>query len=195
MIKVDISGAKQKTGQLLELTQAAKYQLTEFSKDAVFDLKQSAANMKKTPHKTGQLARSIGFRLSAEGAGWKATIGTGLGNVQDVKYARILDQGGPIVPKKRKFLTVPFPGVQGVAANYPDAFVLKTVTGALLLVNPMKRGWKPLFWLTKRVEMPAFRWFSDPWEAKVRELDSKYLSKSALLQRAAQLLSGGSRAR
>lgn len=193
MITADISVALKKTQMMLNLSRAAKANLTDFSKDAVLALKRSAANMKKTPHKTGQLARSIGFLLAAAGAGWKSTIGTGLGNVQDVKYARILDQGGIILPRRRKYLTVPLGKTQGVAANFPDAFFMKTKAGKCLLARETGKGRiEALFLLVKQVQMPAFGWFTSVWEWKLQFLNQNYMNEQALLRTAERLAGGGS---
>jgi len=192
VITTDISVALKKTQMMLNLSRAAKANLTDFSKDAVQALKQSAANMKKTPHKTGQLARSIGFLLAAAGAGWKSTIGTGLGNVHNVKYARILDQGGTILPRRRKALTIPLGGTQGVAANFPDAFLMKTKTGKCILAEETGRGRiKALFLLVRSVQIPAFAWFSSVWEWKLQFLNQNYMNEAALMRTAWRLAGSG----
>jgi hypothetical protein len=111
--------------------------------------------------------RSAHLRRSITGKTFKdkliyAIIGSGIFGRKAVKYARILEKGGIIRPKKAKALTIPLPGVKGIAANYPDAFIIKSKAGNALIVEKRgKTGLKPLFVLKKQVKIPAKHWLSD----------------------------------
>jgi len=78
------------------------------------------------------------------------------GGPGEVDYAAIHHYGGTIRPKKKKFLTIPFPGgpadkrVPLRAADFADTFVAKGIIF-------QKRGEDivPLFILKKSVEIPA----------------------------------------
>ncbi|GAH26577.1 unnamed protein product [marine sediment metagenome] len=58
-------------------------------------------------------------------------------------------------------LTIPLPGIKGVATNYPDAFIITSKKGNVLLVEKKgEKGLKPLFVLKKEVTIPARHWLS-----------------------------------
>ena len=89
------------------------------------------------------------------------TIGAGVAGRKAPKYARSHEKGGTIRPKTAKALTIPLPGIKGVAANYPDAFIIKSKKGNTLLVESRgTKGLRPLFVLKKSVKMPARHWLS-----------------------------------
>lgn len=48
-------------------------------------------------------------------------------NLKLAPYARIQEFGGSIRPKKKKALTIPFPGVKGFATEYNDTFIAKGI--------------------------------------------------------------------
>ena len=103
----------------------------------------------------------------ASGNRYKVEIGS-----SGVIYARILEKGGTITPKKAKWLTIPLPGVKGRASNYPDSFVIKSKSGNLLIVQKKgKSGIVPLFVLKKKVKIPDFRWLTGSLEEKRSTLD------------------------
>lgn len=109
--------------------------------------------------KTGHLRRSITGRTFKEKLIY-AIIGSGIFGRKGVKYARIHEKGGKIKAKK-KFLTIPLPGIKGRAANYPDAFIIKSKKGNLLIVEKSgDKGIRPLFALKKEVTIPARYWLS-----------------------------------
>lgn len=111
--------------------------------------------------RSGHLRRSISGRTFG-GKIVKAIIGSGIFGRRPVKYARIQEKGGTIRPKKAKYLTVPFPGIKGRAANYPNTFVLKSKAGNLLIVQRQgKSGFKPLFSLKSKVTIPASHFLSE----------------------------------
>ncbi len=112
--------------------------------------------------RTGQLWRSIGMKSKTEGSVNSVTIGSGVAGKKAPPYAGIHETGKPIIrPKKAKALTIPLPGIKGVAANYPDAFIITSKKGNTLLVEKKgKDGLRPLFVLKKEVTIPARRWLS-----------------------------------
>ena len=80
----------------------------------------------------------------------------------DLEYGQMMHFGsGPkgITPKKGKFLTLPFPGVEGKARDYEDTFV-RFIPGeegkkGIIFQKTEDGGLKPLFLLTKKVVIPA----------------------------------------
>lgn len=144
-------------------------------------------NMKKRPERhTSELENNTGFRVE----GQQVTVGTGQAvGLHEVKYASIQDKGGDIVPRNKKFLTVPFPGVTGTAPQKQGAFVIKTSTGKLLIVQKFgRKDWKPLFSLEKKVTLPRTGWFTDTMDRQLLLLEQK-LTPGELL-RMAEALSG-----
>jgi len=168
-IKIDLSGALAKTAALAKTPQAARKCLQKWGSETVLVLKRSAAGMKGSGRKSGQLARAVGMKM----AGNVLTVGTNVQKQTDVKYARIQDEGGDIVPRTKKFLTVPFPGVKGRATDYKgQSFFITTKSGALLLCMKSGKGkLKPLFFLTKHVRIQPSHWFSRPMFEQLPELD------------------------
>jgi len=183
----DFTGAIKKTKAALNIPRAARFQLTKWTSEAVRAVKQSAMNMKKSGRKTSQLARNIGSKTEVEGSTYKTVIGTGVGSAKSVVYARIQEEGGTIKPRRRKFLTVPLPGIMGVASNYPDAFCIRSKAGNLLIVERKgKDGIRPLFVLKKQVTLPATHWFSRPLSEKLPML--KQMMEEGELFKVAQRL-------
>jgi len=170
-IKIDLSGALAKTATLQKTPQAARKCLQKWGAETVLVLMRSAAGLNKTQHKGGgALARSVQMKMD----GNTLIVGT---NVKkkgaSEKYARIQDEGGDIVPRTKKFLTVPFPGVKDRATDYKgQSFFITTKSGALLLcMKKGKSGLKPLFFLTKHVRIQPSHWFSRPMFEQLPELD------------------------
>jgi len=102
--------------------------------------------------KSGRLKGSLTHEETADTAEISAGGGPG-----EVDYAAIHHYGGTIRPKKKKFLTIPFPGgpadkrVPLRARDFDDTFVAKGIIF-------QKRGEdtiEPLFILKKSVEIPA----------------------------------------
>ena len=109
--------------------------------------------------KSAHLRRSITGK-TFKGKLIEAIVGSGIFGRKPVKYARIHEKGGRIKAKK-KFLTIPLPGVKGRAANFPDAFIIKSKKGNLLIVEKRgDKGLRPLFALKKEVTIPARHWLS-----------------------------------
>jgi len=189
-IKIDLSGALAKTATLAKTPQAARKCLQRWGSETVLVLKRSAAGMKGSRgRKTGQLARAVGMKM----AGNILTVGTNVSKMTDVKYAKIQDEGGDIFPRTKQYLTIPFPGVKGRAADYKGhSFFIRTKSGNLLLVmenwkkvrggeNSRRGGITPLFFLTKWVRLPPTRWFSRPMFEQLPELD-RYMDSDFIYQ-------------
>jgi len=112
--------------------------------------------------RTGQLWRNIGWQITGEEE-MIGEIGTGVAWAKSVVYARIHELGGDITPKRAQALTIPMPGVKGVAKNYGKLFVLKKdgkcylakKEGSTLKSSFGKGTVKILFFLTKQVSIPA----------------------------------------
>lgn len=112
--------------------------------------------------RSAQLRRSITGKTFRDKLIY-AIIGSGIFGRKGVKYARILEKGGTIkAGKTAKMLTIPLPGIKGKAANFPNAFIIKSKKGNILLVEKKgKKGLRPLFVLKKQVKIPAFHWLRD----------------------------------
>jgi hypothetical protein len=181
----DFSEALRKTQVLKALPRAFKKVVTSWGAESVRVLKRSAAGMQKSGRgrKTGDLARNVGMEIGREENAYRTLIGTGVGNTKSVVYARIQDVGGTIRPKNKKYLAIPLPGTKGVPKNFPDAFVIRSRGGSLLIVQ---RKWKkvrggenyrqsselvPLFVLKNEVRLPATYWFSGPMRQRIEYLE------------------------
>jgi len=118
--------------------------------------------------RTGRLKGSLTHEETADTAEISAGGGPG-----EVDYAAIHHYGGTIRPKKKKFLTIPFPGgpadkrVPLRAADFEDTFVAKGIIF-------QKRGEdiEPLFILKKSVEIPARPYMY------LEDSDERYLNDS-----------------
>lgn len=164
---VKLEGAVKKTENLKKSAgPAIKYQLTKFGGLAQKHvIRQVSGGILKTG--TGKLRRNIVFQVKLFGNRFSLEIGS-----RGVVYSRILEKGGVIRPKRKQWLTVPLPGVKGRASNYPDAFVIKSKKGNLLIVQKKGRtGLVPLFVLKKSVKIPDFRWLSRSMKEKRGTLD------------------------
>ena len=102
--------------------------------------------------RTGRLKGSLTHEETADMVEISAGGGPG-----EVDYAAIHHYGGTIRPKKRQFLTIPFPGgpadkrVPLRAADFADTFVAK----GIIFQKRGKDDIEPLFILKKSVEIPA----------------------------------------
>lgn len=132
--------------------------------------------------RTGNLRRSVDADVVRIGDNIIARIGVLKG--PSSRYARILEEGGEIRPRKARALAVPlsaartaggrdrFPGGPAGAkfkGKYPDAFMLKRPGKPPLIVVPRRvRGSKngrvaglmPMFALVKSVRIPRTEWLS-----------------------------------
>jgi len=171
-VKIDTTEAVKKTKALMNIPKATRYQLTKWGSEFERYLKQVATTGRyigryKGGVRTGALRRSIKQKLSRIADGYKLEIGT-VGS----KYARILERGGTIRPRRKQYLTIPLPGVKGWARNYKNAFFIESRKGNLLLAQKKgKKGLKPLFVLKKSVKIPAFRWLEKSMKDRKGKLD------------------------
>lgn len=100
---------------------------------------------------TGRLRSSLTYEETASSLEISAGGGPG-----EVDYAAIHHYGGVIKPKKKKFLTIPFPGgpadtkVPKRASDFEDTFVAKGI-----IFRKLGKGIQPLFILKKSVTIPA----------------------------------------
>jgi len=214
--KVDLGGASRKTAILKEIPRAALKQLQRFGANSVKELKRVAAGMKRSGsgRKTGQLARAVGMRM--DNASRTLVVGTNVRKETDVKYARIQDEGGTIRPKGHPYLAIPLKGIKDRPKDHPEAFVIETKKGNVLLVERVwgtagarsgkgvswsktrKGGWrgsgyKPgiraLFALVPEVTLPATRWFTGTM-ARMDSLLPGYMSEKVLYDEAAKMTGG-----
>ena len=181
----DVSGAKKKNKAIKGTGQAARYQLTSWgskaTKTIIRNVSGGIIGKYKGGVRTGQLRRNIKFKIR----GSKTDIYLEIGS-WGVKYARILERGGTIRPKRVQYLTIPFPGVKGRARNYRDAFVFKSRAGNLILAQRQGAGLKPLFILKKSVQIPAFEWLEKSIDQE-RSLLQRMMDKQELLRVAERL--------
>lgn len=129
--------------------------------------------------RTGNLARSLGFRVEQDRGNWQGVIGSGaiipnppvvsgrqsVNKTSRVIYANILETGGVIKPVNKKWLTIPLKpaltpaGVTKLpsARDYPNTFaVFRNGKGTIF----QRRGKNvvALFLLRKSVTIPAFKY-------------------------------------
>lgn len=200
--KVDLGGAIRKTAILKLIPRAALKQLQRFGANSVKELKRVAAGMKKSGQgrKSGQLARAVGMRMNADQR--MLTVGTNVQKQTDVKYARIQDEGGTIRPKGHPYLAIPLKGIKDRPKDHPNAFVIETKRGSVLLVERQwsraggaGKGWrgsgyKPgiraLFALVPEVTLPATRWFSGTM-MRMDSLLPGYMSEKVLYDEAEKM--------
>lgn len=181
--KVEMKGAIKKTKMLKNIPRATKYQLTFWGTEFVKYLKQIAVKGRYVGkyrggrRRTGQLARGIRQKVTIRGDTYRLEVGT-----SGVKYARILEKGGTIRATRKQYLTIPLGSTQGSASNYPNAFIIKSKKGNLLIVEKVgKDKLKPLFVLKKSVRIPAFHWLAKSIRDRRGKLDS-LLSKPRVLK-------------
>lgn len=136
--------------------------------------------------RTGQLRRNIGSQIKETGSKISGVVGVGIAGTKNVVYARIHEKGGIIKPVRKKMLTVPVPGVKGQARNYPNAFIIKSKRGNLLIVEKQGGSIKPLFVLRKSVRIPERQWFSRSIDEMKPELN-RLMAKANILSVAEKL--------
>lgn len=177
-------GAKAKLKMQSNVPRAAYHIINKWAAETVLRLKRAASGKivgkYKSGRKTGQLHRNVGMKGKRRGQDADIMIGTGVApGSKTVRYADVLDLGteraigGPIRPKRAKMLTIPLPGVKGEAKEYPDAFIIKSKKGNVLLVEPSddESGFKPLFLLRDEVTIDPFYWFTKPIKERRPFLD------------------------
>jgi hypothetical protein len=168
---LEIKGAKLKLKMQSNVPAAAAHIVNKWGAETVLRLKQAATGriVGKGERKTGQLGRNVGMKTRRRDQDAEMLLGTGVApGSKTVRYANVLDLGtkralgGPIRPKRAKMLTIPLPGIKGMAKEYPDAFIIKSKKGNVLLVEPddNEYGFRPLFVLKQEITIDPFYWFS-----------------------------------
>ena len=183
---IETEGADKKTKTLKHLGLATRYQLEKWNAGTVKTIIRNVSGgiigkHKKGSTKSGELRRSIKYKMGGTKNNVRSEIGS-----WGVIYARILERGGTIRPKRVQYLTIPLPGVKGWARNYENAFFIKSKKGNLLLVQSKGKGLKPLFVLKKSVQIPAFEWLEKSVD-KQRPLLASMLAKQELIKVAERL--------
>ena len=105
--------------------------------------------------RTGNLARSFKAKVIQDEGGDVI-----VGAFSDSVYADIQDRGGTIVPSRRKFLAVPFPGAPVPLGKWPRDFPKGDLSliprrGKRSLLARVKKGggFQPMFVLVERVKI------------------------------------------
>ena len=167
-IRIEKKGAEAKIKMGKTIPDATRYQLGSWGTRTEQLLKLNArAKLRKGRSRrggiTGNLWRSIGHKLRStlSGKAHVLSVGTGIGTMKKVPYAKIQDKGGTIHAKGKK-LTIPFPGVRGTAREQTGKIIwLKSKRGNTIMAKKTGKGFKPLFTLVDSVTIPETRWFSD----------------------------------
>jgi phage gpG-like protein len=126
--------------------------------------------------RTGNLARSMGFRIDKDEAGnFESIIGSGASlKTARMVYANIHETGGIIRPKNKQYLTIPLPSAQTPAgvgrftagevrdglAGYDGSFIKRSKVGNLIIFGTQGDKVIPLFLLKRSVTIPARRYMS-----------------------------------
>jgi phage gpG-like protein len=172
--EADLTGARWKVSRMMGLPFLLRKRLTAWAAETT---KMAKVNVrgKYLNVRTGQLWRNIAFKLVESSEG---TVGVAIGTGPDVgtnpvKYASIHEHGGTITAKRTKYLTIPFPGVKGVARNFDNTFVITSKTGKKIMFQRMGKKIRPLFTLRKEVKIPARHWLSQTINGQRMDLDRR----------------------
>lgn len=190
-IKADFSAETAKTEVIRRLPRAFFMNAEDWAGRTLLAIKESYKGGRTFKRPPKEIDQNLGMKVVKTGPSEGViVIGTGeqIGK-SAVVYARIQEEGGVVKAKRGVFLTIPFPGVKGVAANYPKAFLATTAGGQWLLAQQSGqkgRGVKPLFLLRKSVTLPARRWFSGPINAQ-KPLLARMMSTDGIWQTARKL--------
>lgn len=190
-VKVDMAGAMRKTATLRNIPAAFRRQSEAWAGATVRYIKQSYKGGRVFRRPPKDIDERLDMRVKKQGEEMLILIGTGVHvGRKEVVYAQIQEEGGTVKPRGHPFLTIPFPGVQGTASQYPHAFLATTSGGQWLLAEPKgKTGIRPLFLLRRSVTLPARRWFSRPIAERQAALEAM-TSESAVWARAEQMAAG-----
>lgn len=96
---------------------------------------------------TGRLAQAIFAQVIRQRV---SVLGSLNVDLSEIVYAAAQEFGATIVPKNKKALTIPFPGVLGSAREYQNTFIAK----GIIFQKIGKKQIKPLFVLKKKVVLP-----------------------------------------
>lgn len=188
--EVDTQDAQKKLAGLSGLGKAYRWTLSRWSALAIRHVKE-AIRGRLLNTRTAHLTRNVNFQVSGGDINPRAVLGTGVSPAKSVVYADIQERGGTIKPKNKQYLTVPLPGVKGTAANFPNAFIIKSKAGNLLIVERAGQGGiHPLFVLKKEVILPARGWFSIPI-AEMTDLLNQMVSPPEILKVIGGMSTGG----
>lgn len=119
--------------------------------------------------RTGKLRQSIGSRVFFSDTGITGLVGSGVRTGKRMIYANIHETGGTIVPKRKKWLTIPLDAAKtrsgaprrAKALDWKDTFIIRTKSGQLLIVRKDgKKKLTPLYVLKKSVKIPKRRYLS-----------------------------------
>ena len=175
-ITLDISGAKKKIGKLSKIDDGIYKQGVKWGSETEKKVKQNISSSGGIKTRTGKLRRSVGHKVTRKGHKITIAVGSGIPPKQSVIYAKVQEKGsgylpgGVIRPKTKKYLTVPIGKTKGRAANFPNAFIIKSKKGNLLIVERSGSGIKPLFVLRKSVKIPPTKWLSIPFDQMTPKL-------------------------
>jgi hypothetical protein len=187
LLTVDIEGAEEKNETLNNTHKAVEFLFTKFGAETLKQLRLGIRG-KFLNVRSGHLWRNLDSIIRKRKNKVSAETGTGVGTKREVKYARILDEGGTIKAINAKFLTIPFKGVKGEARDFDDTFFLRSKAGNLLLVQKTTTGFRPLFTLKESVEIPAKEWFSKPMKKQENKFKKEMTSENII--RVAEKLAG-----
>lgn len=137
------------------IPKANKYQLTKWLAETVREAKRSAASMQKAGkgEKTGQMGRNIGMTVETTGDMTHGLVGTGVGGMQSVKYAKIQDEGG-----------ITHPTVTAKMRRWAWAMFHETKDEKFKWLALTKKG-------KLDVRIPASKWFSGVIDSRRTLLD------------------------
>ncbi len=125
--------------------------------------------------RTGDLARSIGFRIEKNKEGIESVIGSGASRkTARTVYANIHETGGTIRPKRARKLAIPIGAAltpSGVArftpaelkngsAGYDESFIAKSKAGSLIIYGKKDLKIIPLFILKDQAKIPAHKYMA-----------------------------------
>ena len=151
--------------------------------------------------RSSRLLNSIGSEVRVSEDNITATIGSGVGagKGDPVPYAEIHETGGTILPKRRKWLTIPtsnartgggdkkggytaFNLFRGAIPGFKGAVVPKWEVGGIIygiMEGSKKNKLIPLFVLAKRVDIPARRYVSRTLEQSEKEIPNMVIEAVA----------------
>lgn len=133
---------------------------------AVLEKLRANVSNKILHRRTGNLAKSLNYRVNNDGGDISAVIGSGVLTGSRMRYASIQERGG--VVKGKPWLTVPLKaaltgaGVMKMprARDYPDTFIRKGKSGNPIIFQKKGKSIVPLFVLKKSVTIPPSRYMA-----------------------------------
>jgi len=189
-VVADWREAKRKKEVLARVPEAFQRQVNKWAAETIVAIKERLRSGEFFKREPKEIAQRLDYRVKKIGER-EAEVILGTGKVigrREVVYAAIQEFGGVIRPVKKKALTIPFKGVRHSAPMYmPEgSFIKRGDDGRAYIVKAGKRKLKYLFLLSRRVELPARRWWSKSVGKRVKEID-KYINEDILWERAKKL--------